>query len=92
MYRIKYTDEALKTIEGMDKIIKKRVKKGIEYLARDSKQGKMLTRELRGRWSYRVGDYRIIYRIYHQELIIMVLAIGHRKEIYKTARRKKTIL
>ncbi|MBA3874000.1 MAG: type II toxin-antitoxin system mRNA interferase toxin, RelE/StbE family [Anaerolineae bacterium] len=42
--------------------------------------------ELTGQWAgyyrIRVGDYRIIYRIEHSELLIVIEAIGHRREIY----------
>jgi len=45
--------------------------------------GKALTANRNGQWRYRVGDYRIIVDIKDNELIILVIAIGHRKEIYK---------
>jgi len=44
------------------------------------------TRKLSGyenRYRVRVGDYRIIYQIHNHELIVLVLAIGHRREIYR---------
>ena len=34
-------------------------------------------------WKYRVGDYRIICRIEEERVVVLVLAIGHRREIYK---------
>ena len=34
-------------------------------------------------WRVRTGDYRVIYEIYDQELVVLVLAVGHRKDIYK---------
>jgi len=42
--------------------------------------GEPLRQSLKGHRKLRVGDYRIIYRIYHDEIII--LKIGHRKEVY----------
>ncbi|MEW6482837.1 MAG: type II toxin-antitoxin system RelE/ParE family toxin [bacterium] len=83
MYRIEYTKEAYRKIKNLDKRIKERLKKGIEFLANNPMIGKRLTGPLVGRWSYRVGDYRIIYEIYPEKLVILVLSIGHRKEIYK---------
>jgi mRNA interferase RelE/StbE len=38
--------------------------------------------DLNGLWRYRVGDYRIICEIQEQKLIVLALAIGHRREIY----------
>ena len=44
--------------------------------------GKPLTANRVGQWRYRVGDYRIIAQIEDDRLIILVIAIGHRREIY----------
>ena len=45
-------------------------------------KGKMLVGDLKGFWRYRVGDYRLICRIHDEELEILVVEVGHRKEIY----------
>jgi mRNA interferase RelE/StbE len=42
---------------------------------------------LRGLWSYRVGDYRVVYEIRRRALVVLVLAIGHRRAIYESVRR-----
>ena len=44
--------------------------------------GKALQGEFSGLWRYRVGDYRLICEIRENELVILVLEIGHRKNIY----------
>lgn len=46
-------------------------------------QGKALRGEKRGLWRYRVGDYRIICYIQDEESKVTVLAVGHRKEVYR---------
>jgi mRNA interferase RelE/StbE len=46
--------------------------------------GKALQGQLAGYWRYRVGDYRLIFQIKDGELIILVIEIGHRKEIYRS--------
>jgi mRNA interferase RelE/StbE len=45
--------------------------------------GKALKAELAGLWRYRVGDYRILCQIQDRELIVLVIAVGHRKDIYR---------
>ena len=45
--------------------------------------GKRLKANLAGLWRYRVGNYRIICQIVDNELIVLVLAVGHRKTIYE---------
>lgn len=45
--------------------------------------GKPLVGKYRGYWRYRIGDYRLIVEIQNDKLIIIMISIGHRKEIYK---------
>ena len=45
--------------------------------------GKGLKAELAGLWRYRVGDYRILCQIKDQELLVLVVAVGHRKDVYE---------
>ncbi len=45
--------------------------------------GKPLRRTLAGLWRYRVGDYRLICRLEDDRLIVLVLRLGHRREIYE---------
>nr|WP_236829021.1 type II toxin-antitoxin system RelE/ParE family toxin [Bartonella schoenbuchensis] len=45
--------------------------------------GKPLRGPLSGLWRYRVGDYRILCDLHDKELLVLVLAVGHRKNIYK---------
>ncbi|WP_256478099.1 type II toxin-antitoxin system RelE/ParE family toxin [Bartonella sp. B1099] len=46
--------------------------------------GKPLRDQLSGLWRYRVGDYRILCDLYDKELVVLVLAVRHRKNIYKS--------
>lgn len=45
--------------------------------------GKPLSANKVGQWRYRVGDYRIIAKIEDDRLIILVIAVGHRRDIYE---------
>jgi mRNA interferase RelE/StbE len=45
--------------------------------------GKALTGELKGFWRYRVGDYRIICELRDRELLILIIEVGHRREVYR---------
>ena len=52
--------------------------------ATDARQfGHALIGDLKGRWRYRVGDYRIICELRNQELLVLVVSVGHRREIYR---------
>jgi mRNA interferase RelE/StbE len=45
--------------------------------------GKALKADLAGLWRYRVGDYRILCQIQDREVVVLVIAIGHRREVYR---------
>ena len=45
--------------------------------------GGPLTGELKGLWRYRVSDYRILCEFKNNELLILVVAVGHRRDIYE---------
>lgn len=47
------------------------------------KLGKALRGELQGFWRYRVGDFRVICEIRDRELLVLVLELGHRREVYR---------
>ncbi len=85
-YTLFYHSEIGKDISGISKNIKNRVKKAIEkkLLFDPIKFGKPLRRSLQGYRKLRVGDYRVIYKIEKNNIII--LKIGHRKEVYNNPR------
>jgi len=82
-FRILYTEEAKKNIEKLDSSVRKLIRKAIESLAVNPEKGKPLSHDLAGLRSLRTSDYRVIYRIRGGELLIIVIAVGHRREIYK---------
>lgn len=46
--------------------------------------GKALTANRKGQWRYRIGDYRLICAIEDEELVILALSVGHRREVYNS--------
>ncbi len=60
-----------------------RISKAIGRLADNPHLGEFLSGPWQGYLKYRVGDYRIIYRIEHERLIIYVITIAHRKGVYR---------
>lgn len=86
-YKVKYTKEAKKRIEKLDESIRIVIRKAIESLAFNPYKGKPLSHELSGLYSFRTSDYRIIYRIREEEVLIIVITVGHRKEIYKKLKK-----
>ncbi|MFH1772564.1 MAG: type II toxin-antitoxin system RelE/ParE family toxin [Candidatus Omnitrophota bacterium] len=88
MYKIAYAKEAVTAIRKLSPKNQRQIKEAIERIAEYPEIGKHLTHELKGLISYRSGIYRIIYRILHKEILVIILTIGYRKDIYKQAIRK----
>jgi len=55
----------------------------LDSLEKDPFQGKSLKGRLMGFQSYRIGSYRIIYQVFRQRLLVIVIDIGHRRDIYR---------
>ncbi|HLD55293.1 MAG TPA: type II toxin-antitoxin system RelE/ParE family toxin [Candidatus Nanoarchaeia archaeon] len=83
MFEIIFKKPAKKFIEKLDKIEQKQIFTKIKQLKNNSQLGKPLIGNLSGLWRLRVNKYRIIYEIKKSELIIYILQIGHRKNIYE---------
>jgi len=82
MYNIVLTKRALKDIEKINVEIKSKIGGKIEILTKDPfGNSKKLSNSKIGTYRYRVGDYRVIFDIENDTVII--LRIGHRKDIYK---------
>lgn len=85
MYRLQLSREAEQTYRWLllrDRALFERIRTALERLRTDPHLGKRLVGPEK-RWSFRVGVYRILYRIEHRELLIYVLEIGHRREVYR---------
>ncbi|WP_331462938.1 type II toxin-antitoxin system RelE/ParE family toxin [Alterileibacterium massiliense] len=86
MYTLKYSERAIKQLKKLDKGTQKLILtwlgKNLENCDNPRIKGKGLTANRSGEWRYRVGNYRIICDIRDEELIILALSIGHRRNIY----------
>ena len=83
-YKVVYLDQVEEDLRKLDKSAAKKILTRIEtYLTRDPKElGKPLKGDFQGYWRYRWGNYRVIYKVSEQEILILILRIGHRKDIY----------
>ena len=86
-YHVELTESAKKELKKLDKYTQKIIllwlNKNLEGCEDARVHGKPLTADRVGQWRYRIGDYRVIAKIEDGKLIILVIAIGHRREIYK---------
>ena len=86
-WTILYTASAAKCIRKLDPQIRRRVRSAVETLAEDPERGRPLQMSLNGLRSWRTGDYRIVYRLKESEIEILVVAVGHRGDVYERIRR-----
>jgi len=85
-YSVEYTEDAVKQLKKMDRftrtMILNWISKHLEGTENPYASGRALTGDRTGFWRYRVGDYRIISKIDNGRLIILLVEIGHRSNIY----------
>jgi len=85
VYRIRILDEAAHDLARLDKPAARLVTKRLKWLAANLRSVKpeALTGQLAGLLKLRVGDYRAIYEVLHDERTLIVHAIGHRSQVYR---------
>jgi mRNA interferase RelE/StbE len=83
-YTIEFTASALREFRALDRHVQRRISTKIETLRNDPFPAGV--RKFQGKadhWRIRLGDYRVIYRIEKQHVIIVVSANWHRREVYR---------
>lgn len=86
-YRLLISDDVKKKLSKMDKylalMLAKDMRKKLDCLENPRRIGKALVGDHKGLWHYRIGAYRVICQIRDDELVVLVIDIGHRSDIYK---------
>lgn len=82
-YQIKVTAAALRALKRIDRQDHARIRGAISLLATDPRPPSATPLKGRDGWRVRVGDYRITYTVQDDLLIVVVVAIGHRKDVYE---------
>ncbi len=85
-YEIQVSPAAARKLKKFDPQIRRRIQAAIELLADDPRPPaatQLVGGE--GEWRVRTGDYRIIYEIVDQRLIVLVITIGHRRDVYRSS-------
>lgn len=82
-YQVVFAPIAEKQFMKLTKVVQLRVAQAIAKLATDPHLGKRLKGELEEYWSYRVGDYRVVYYIRHRRVQVEIIRVAHRREVYR---------
>lgn len=81
-YKVVYTQTAVRDIEDLDIVSKKRLGKKIEFFSKKPFfYARKLIKPCLGTYRWRIGDYRVVFDVHGENIV--VLRIGHRKEIYR---------
>ena len=86
IYTVATTARFEREFKKLDKYTQRMIKawidKNLSGCTDPRQHGKGLTAKRSGQWRYRIGDYRLICEIQDNELVILALSVGHRREVY----------
>lgn len=88
-WRIEIDRDVQRSMRKLDKQIAKRITaklREVSQLEDPRSTGKALVGNMAGLWRYRVGDYRIICDIEDEVLVVLVVDVAHRREVYRSRR------
>lgn len=80
---IKWERRAVKELRGLPRAAQQRVVEAVESLREEPFKGEQLAAEWKGLRRLRIGRYRVIYAFDGQQFIILVVRVGHRKDVYR---------
>jgi mRNA interferase RelE/StbE len=86
VWRVEFDADAAKELRKLDKPAQAEILRYLRTRIATSEDptrfGKPLLKDLKGLWRYRVGDHRIVARIYEDRFLVLVLTVAHRREVY----------
>ncbi len=86
-WTIEFDERARKDLRRLDTVVQKSIlrylRQRVAVAADPRRLGKPLHGEFAGLWRYRVGDWRLVCRIEDRRLVVLVLTVVHRREIYR---------
>jgi mRNA interferase RelE/StbE len=83
-YTIRFKPAAIRQMEKLPREVQRRLVFKIEALRDDPfPEGCKKLEAVADAWRIRVGDYRIVYQVHRGVLLVLVLTVGHRKDVYR---------
>jgi mRNA interferase RelE/StbE len=85
-YRVEFAPAAARQLTKLDAQVQRRIISALHALAADPRpRGVVQLSGTRGapRWRLRVGDYRVIYEVHDARLLVLVVRVGHRRDVYR---------
>jgi mRNA interferase RelE/StbE len=85
-WKARYTRSAERSIRKLDPGVRRKIRIAVERLLEDPLRGKALRLTLQALRSWRTGDWRIVYRVIEDRIEILVVGVGHRRDVYDRLR------
>ena len=83
-FRIEIAPAAVRQMRKLDRVARARIQAAIELLGDEPRPpGAVKLVGGEGEWRVRTGDYRIVYEIHDRVLLVLVVAVGHRRDVYR---------
>jgi len=82
-YAVEFTKSAQKELNKLPNQIRLRIAKAVYKLSLEPRKGNVRPMVGSKSWRLRVGDFRIIYDIYDNKLIVLIIRVRHRKNVYR---------
>lgn len=86
MYKVEFLKSAFKELEGLDKKDRARILDAIKALSLNPFSELLKYRKIKASenlFRIRIGDYRVVYTVEKDALVITIIRLGHRKEVYR---------
>jgi mRNA interferase RelE/StbE len=83
MYSVEFVPSAARALAKLDRAVQRRIARRIDQLATDPHADAVKLRRADDVWRVRVGDYRVLYAIKDARLVVLVIKIGHRRDVYR---------
>jgi mRNA interferase RelE/StbE len=86
-WTIEFEQDAIRQLNKLDRSVRRRITEYLELRVAASGDptqfGKPLRHDKTGLWSYRIGDYRAICLLEHERLVVVVVSVGHHRQVYR---------
>jgi mRNA interferase RelE/StbE len=83
MYAVEFLPSAARALTKLDRAVQRRIARRVDRLAADPRADAVKLRGADDVWRARVGDYRILYSIEDDRLVVLVITLGHRRDVYR---------
>lgn len=85
MFRVEWSERAVRQLDKLDRQAARAIVRFMAERVQGSERPRIAGKPLRGEglWRYRVGDYRILCAIQDDVMVVLVVEVGHRREVYR---------